>query len=60
MDADTRADVCAGTYGGDFAFDILQEGFLASDEEWVLELSVIFLWFQQTTLLNVYNLPETI
>ena len=34
--------------------------FLASDEVRVLELSVIFLWLHQSSLLNVDNLPKAI
>lgn len=52
--------ICADTYISDFAFDVLQKVFLSSDEEWMLELCVISLWFQQTALLNVHHLTEPI
>lgn len=50
----------AGTYIGDFAFDVLQQVFLPSDKERMLELCVISFWFYQTALLDVDHLPESI
>ncbi len=33
---------------------------LSTDEIWMLEFGVIFLWFYQPTLLDMDNFPKTI
>ena len=48
------------TYVGNLAFDVLQQVFLSSDEERMLELCVVSLWFHQTALLDVNHLTKTI
>lgn len=52
--------VLLATYVGDFAFDVLQQVFLPSDKERMLELCVVSLRFEQATLLDVDHLPETV
>lgn len=54
----TSSHAC--TYRGDFAFDVLQQVFLSSDEERMLELCVIPFWFYKTPLLDVDHLPEAV
>lgn len=51
---------CAHTYVCDFALDVLQQVFLSSDEERMLELRVVFVRLHQTALLDVNHLPEAI
>lgn len=49
-----------GTYVSDFAFDVFQQTFFSPDEERMLELCVVSLRFQQTSLLDVDHLTEPV
>lgn len=48
------------THAGHFPLDVLKELLLATQEARVLELSVVPLWLDQATLLNVHHLPEAV